>query len=98
MELELDTHTAQCSVVEQKLKSAGASLHFFCPIWELKAIKVTCVSGAAAVVSVTAGQCMFADRFSWIAEMWHVSLLLHQSFIFGTAEQHMYPLMVFCRF
>lgn len=32
MELELDMHAAQCSLVEQKLKSAEASLHFICTI------------------------------------------------------------------
>lgn len=26
-------------------------------LWELKAVKMTCVSGIAAVVSVTAGPC-----------------------------------------
>lgn len=30
-------------------------------LWELKAIKVTCVPGFAAVVSVTTGPCTFAD-------------------------------------
>lgn len=48
MELELDMRAVRCSLVEQTLKSAGASLHFLCTIWELKAIKVTCVSGIAA--------------------------------------------------
>lgn len=30
----------------------------------MKAIKVTCVSRIAAVLTVTAGQCVLADRFS----------------------------------
>lgn len=30
-------------------------------LWELKAVKVTCVSRITAVVSVATGPCMFAD-------------------------------------
>lgn len=48
MGLELDVCAAQCSLVKQKLTEA--SLHFICTIWELKAIKVSCVSRIAAVV------------------------------------------------
>lgn len=60
-------------------------------LWVLKAVKVTCISGIAGVMSVTTGPCTFA-------EMHHISPLLHWSFVFGTAEQHMCPLMIFCRF
>jgi len=97
MELELDVHAVWCSLVKQKLTAAEVSLHFICTIWELKAMKVTCVSKIAAVVSATTGQFKSDERFSWITEMCHVSPLLYQSFISGTAEQHVYPLMVFCR-